>query len=238
MSDYIEFYTSRKPSHFGLRILRLWHKRMLCIAAKYITALHTKNILEIGAGHGLLAEVCQKDGITYAGHEMNIEQAHRLQQSGYDVTPATVPPIPAGKPAHIIWLSHVLEHAATYLDAKAMLLACYNRLETNGHIVIIAPDIHHWKAEFWSVDWSHGFPTSINRVQQLLNEVGFSVDQTLHHTCTCTNPLIAWLLSHAFRLLPVTLIDLILHKITGRDYCHSFMGTFGLRQIFLIGRKE
>ena len=170
---------------------------------------------------------------------MNKEQALDLSKLGYNITPATIPPIPPGPPAHVIWLSHVLEHAATYREAKEMLHACYDRLEPDGYVVIIAPDILHWKGEFWSVDWSHGFPTSLNRVEQLLHETKFTVHKSIHHTFTQTNPILAWGLSSLFRLLlPIYFLDFFSQKVFKRKLGQSFMGVFGLRQIFIIGRKQ
>lgn len=179
-----------------------------------------------------------KKNIIYYGHEMNSDQAALLQQAGYRVTAVTVPPIPKGKPVQLIWLSHVLEHSSSYIKAKQMLLACYNRLDNGGYVVIIAPDIHHWKEYFWSADWSHGFPTSMPRVEQLLNETGFSVYRTMHHTCTTTNSFFAWFLSLFFRIfIPINFFDYIFKCFFKKTFCHSFLYIFGLRQIYVIGKK-
>lgn len=239
MDNYSEYYAYRKQSDFGKRLVEFWHKRMLTLAMKRIPQLRSKTILEIGAGHGHLAKICKEENICYYGHEMNDTQANCLRAEGYAVTAATIPPIPAGVPVQVIWLSHVLEHANSFQDAKAMLLACHDRLDKNGYLVVIAPDIHHWKTEFWSVDWSHGFPTSLNRVKQLLNETNFQVTSGFHHSCTLTNPFLAWILSVLFNLtLPVSnCIDFILDKLIGKQFCHSFLGVFGFRQIYLVAKK-
>jgi hypothetical protein len=239
MSNYSEYFETRKPAAFSEKFLIWWHERMLKLALKFIPDLHKKRLLEIGAAHGFFAKACKKNQITYSGHEMNVEQASLLKKSGFDVTPAMIPPIPQGKPAQVIWMSHVLEHATTFAEARQMLLACHERLDENGYVVIIAPDIYHWKEEFWSLDWSHGFPTSIPRVQQLLHEAGFSVTKTMHHTMGVSNPFLAWLFSHTFRLfLPFNLINMISKKLNGRTFGYSFMSVFGWRQIYLIGHKN
>ncbi|MES2217883.1 MAG: methyltransferase domain-containing protein [Pseudomonadota bacterium] len=239
MSDYQEYYITRKPSNPGMRAMAFWHRRMLKIAERHIPNLLSKTVLEIGPGHGLFAEACQQKQLAYFGLEMNVEQARALQLAGHKVSSATIPPIPAGEPVQMIWLSHVLEHAGTYHEAKLMLQACHDRLDNNGLVIIIAPDINHWREEFWSVDWSHGFPTSLNRVEQLLSETGFSVAQSMHHTFTLTNTFLAWLLSWLFRLgLPVNLLDYFFKKWTGRQFAHAFMSVFGLRQIYVIGEKH
>jgi hypothetical protein len=238
VGDYAEYYTSRKPSKLGERVIGYWHKRMLVIADRFIPDLSDKVLLEIGSGHGFFADACQQKKLAYYGLEMNVEQANLLCLAGHQVLPATIPPIPAGEPVQVIWLSHVLEHASSYVEAKQMLMACHDRLDAGGYVTIIAPDIHHWKEEFWSVDWSHGFPTSLNRVEQILSETGFSIHRAMHHTFTVTNPLGAWSISMLFRwCLPVNLLDYFSAKVTGRRFFHAFMSVFGLRQIYVIGRK-
>jgi hypothetical protein len=239
LSEYSEYFTSRKPSKWGEHVIAVWHRRMLKIALKVIPGLQNKTILEIGAGCGFFAESCQQQNLNYYGLEMNAEQAGRLSAAGHKVSAATIPPIPAGEPVQLVWMSHMLEHADSYQTAKQMLLAAHERLDRDGYVAIIAPDVLHWKELFWSVDWSHGFPTSVNRVEQLLNETGFSVHRSMHHTATVTNSFSAWLISWFCRLLvPVGLLDYFFVKMTGRTLCMSFMCMYGLRQIFVVGKRN
>lgn len=238
MNSYSEYFIERKPTSFGEHVIKWWHKRMLKIAGKLIPELPAKTLLELGPGHGFIADICKSTGLSYCGHEMNVAQANFLKAQGHDVTPATIPPIPPGKPVQVMWLSHILEHAISYREAREMLLACYDRLDPAGYVVIIAPDIHHWKTDFWSLDWSHGFPTSLNRVQQLLHDTGFTVHHAFHHTFTLTNPFAACLISWCGRLfLPISMIDMISQKTLGRRFGSAFMSLCGLRQIYLIGKK-
>jgi hypothetical protein len=235
---YDEYFTTRKPSKGGMRALAFWHTRMLSIAKRVIPDLARKTFLEIGSGHGLFAVACQRSQINYYGLEMNEDQAKALTLQGHNVLAMTVPPIPQGDPVQVIWMCHMLEHAGSYAEAKTIIQACYDRLDPQGYVVIIAPDIHHWREEFWSVDWSHGFPTSLNRVEQLLNETGFKISRSMHHTFTVTNPLAAWILSWSFRiLLPLNFLDFWFKKLTGRQFAHAFMSVFGWRQIYVVGCK-
>lgn len=239
MSDYAEYFTARKPTINSIRSQYFWSQRMLKIARRYIPQLGDKTILEIGPGHGIFAAVCEQHKIAYQGLEMNVEQAAMLKAAGHKVLPAKIPPIPEGGAVQLIWLSHVLEHANDYHEAKAMLAACQQRLDAGGYIIIIGPDVLHWKENFWSMDWSHGFPTSVPRVEQLLNETGFIPFKSMHHTFTLTNPLLAWAISWTFRLfLPINLLDYFCKKWNGRRFAHAFMSIFGWRQIYVIGHKK
>jgi hypothetical protein len=60
VGDYAEYYTTRKPSKFGERVIAHWHKKMLAIANRFIPNLSEKAFLEIGSGHGFFADACQQ----------------------------------------------------------------------------------------------------------------------------------------------------------------------------------
>ncbi len=62
MTDYSDFFTHRKPTATGSRALRWWHQRMLVIAKRHIPHFAQKTLLEIGAGHGFIADLCQSQG--------------------------------------------------------------------------------------------------------------------------------------------------------------------------------
>lgn len=237
MEDYQEYFVARRPSHWGMKVIYFWHSRMLNIVSRMIPYFNDKTVLEIGAGHGFIASCCQKKDIDYIGHELNATQAATLNAMGYAVTQARIPPIPPGKAVQVIWLSHVLEHSSGFNEAKEILKACYERLDPEGYVVILAPDVLHWKMHFWSWDWSHGFPTTITRVTQLLNETGFVVIKATHHTATFTQPIVAWTLSLLFKLVPVEALDYLCEKIIGRRLFQAFMSVYGYRQILLIGQK-
>lgn len=237
-SQYDEYFTSRMPSRFAIKYIYFWHKRMFNIGKKSISNFLKKKICEIGPGHGFFAEICTINKMSYSGYEINIGQAEKLMEMGYNVEAATCPPMPQGDPVDIIWISHVLEHMSSFQKARELMISCNNRLSKNGYIVIIGPDLLHWKFSFWDRDWTHGYPTSKCNVEQLLNDTGFIVHKSMHHAFTVTNPLFAWAISRFFRLFPGGLIDYFNLKIFKKTFFASFMNLFGLRQIYIIGQKR
>jgi hypothetical protein len=167
---------------------------------------------------------------------MNALQAAELRRQGFDVQAAAVPPLPPGPAVGVVWMSHMLEHAPTYRDARAIVAAAAERLAHGGHLVVIGPDVLSSRGGFWDSDWSHGFPTSLRRVAQLLGEAGLQVVAKRHHTLTVDG---AWatVLSGLLRLVPCRLLDAALERLTGRPLAYSFMTLLGWRQIFVVGRK-
>lgn len=154
---------------------------MLAIAESLIPDLRKQHILEVGPAFGYFAAACRKRGLKYSGIEMNEAQAERLRAKGFDVGCSCIPPFPPdGKDIHLIWISHVLEHAQSPLEAREMVLAAFNRLPPNGYLVVISPDFLSWKMNFWDADWSHGYPTTLQRVSQLFTEAGFRLLGEFH----------------------------------------------------------
>ncbi len=234
--SYREYFESRAPSEIGSRVLALWHRRMFDIAARSVPSLRKGgSILEIGAGHGYFAEVCGTRGVSYQGLEINVEQAERLRGRGYAVTAAAVPPLPSGELVDCVWMSHVLEHSRDHVEAREMLSCTRSRCKSGGYVVITSPDLRSWRSEFWGADWSHGYPTTLRRVSQLVREVGMDIVAARGVVATLSNPVAVVLLSLLANCIPYRTFDAVSTSLGGRDLGYSFMGTYGWRQVFVIG---
>lgn len=236
--QYGEYFDTRRPIEAATGIIYAWHKRMLSVLIEGIPGLRLMRVLEVGAGWGYFARACHERSIEYMGLELNVEQAARLRIAGFDVTVATVPPFPQGAPVQVVYFSHVLEHATSFLHALDMLKSAHERLDQRGYVVVICPDLLSCKEEFWSSDWSHGFPTTLRRLRQIVTEAGFEIVDARHHIAGLTNPLAVFVVAQLMRLVPVNLLDLILKPFTNRTLIYSFMTIFGWRQTLVIGRKK
>ena len=139
--EYYNDWANNKPVNFSVRLFDFYHCRMLHKAKKEIGNLTSLHIMEIGVGFGYFARAVRDSGCEYSGIEMNERLATNLQNEGFEVTCGVVPPFPNDNKVDIIWLSHVLEHCATYLEARDLIGKAYSALKPGGHIVIISPDI-------------------------------------------------------------------------------------------------
>ena len=236
-SHYDEYFESRRPLAFGERLIRRWHGRMLAAAERVIPSLASKRILELGPGWGYLADHVRARGWQYAAVERNATNAEAMRARGFDVSCAAVPPFPAGAPADVVWMSHVIEHARDFVEAREIAGAAFRRLEPGGHVVVIAPDVLSWGAWFWEIDWSHGWPTSLGRIEQLLGDAGFRVVFARHTTAGVVSPVGSALLYGLFALVPFRLIDVLARALTGRRLALSFMSMFGWRHVYVIATK-
>lgn len=105
-----------------------------------------------------------------------------MKDQGFDGHLGTVSDfLASSKKFDLIWLSHVLEHSPTWVDARQLLSDVAGLLSQTGTIVIIGPDAQCWRREFWNVDATHGFPSTLRNVVQLADDVGLSVVSARYH---------------------------------------------------------
>jgi SAM-dependent methyltransferase len=235
---YDEFFRERQPIAAGEVLLRRWNAKMLAIAEGIIPGLRDKRLVELGPGHGYLAQHAQQRGFRYSAIEMNAANAERLRAQGIEVTCAAVPPFPDGPPIDVLWMSHVLEHARDFVEARQIVGEATRRLAPGGHIVVIAPDVLSWGTGFYEVDWSHGYPTTLGRVEQLLRDAGHEIVFSRHHAAGNVHLPVVALASALSKLVPVGPLDAVARKLTGRRLFFSLVSMFGWRQIYVVGKKR
>jgi hypothetical protein len=234
-SDYMQ----REPHPRNAVFIKRWHGKLLKLALRDIKSV-PKSVLEIGPGHGYFAEHCREAGFTYEFCDTSPAVLSKMSELGFrghlgliqDVAPNL------GK-YDMIWMSHVLEHSPTWLAAREMVATCRDLLSEEGFVVVVGPDALSWRREFRNVDWSHGYPTTIRNVSQLLNDVGLKNVVARHHR----NGSDKFLLRAVFSLVslaPHRLIDRCLtpgrYKV-GDGLLYSWKAVFGWRQICVMARK-
>jgi SAM-dependent methyltransferase len=235
--QYSEYYLSRKSLPIAEKMIKAFHRRLFQLAVRQIPGLRQKKFFEVGVGWGHLAAVCRAEAVDYSGVELNQAQADHLKSLGYNVACAHVPPFPGGEAVDVIWLSHLLEHMDGFAAARELLLAAHKKLNKGGYLVIISPDINSWKEAFWEVDWSHGYPTSVQRISQLLQDTGFKIHFATTITTTLPASFVTLLLDLVYRCLPINLLDALAVRLTGKKLFFSYMSLFGWRQAYVIGEK-
>lgn len=138
--EYYNFWINKKPIGFSLPLFNFWHTRMLHKAEEKIRNIRSMKILEVGVGFGFFARAAKKLGCEYLAIEMNKNLALNLRKEGFHVICAVAPPFPNDPNIGAIWLSHVIKHCATYLEARDSIEKAYLALKPGGHIVIISPE--------------------------------------------------------------------------------------------------
>jgi hypothetical protein len=234
-SDYMQ----REPHPRNAVFIKRWHGKLLKLALKDLP-YEPKSVLEIGPGHGYFAEHCRDARFRYEFCDTSPAVLSKMNELGFHGHLGLVQEVAPDLGRYdMIWMSHVLEHSPTWLAAREMVSTCRDLLSEEGLVVVVGPDALSWRREFWNVDWSHGYPTTIRNVSQLFNDVGLKNVVARHHRngsdrfhIRAIFSLISW--------APHRLIDRCLtpgrYKL-GDGLLYSWKAVFGWRQIIVAGRK-
>ena len=238
---YSEYIQNRKPNAFGNKFISSWHEKLLNYVVKKTELNAGLRFLEIGPGHGQFAACVLKKQFEYSFVDMSESVTSLMKSQGYDGYNGKLSELPAsiGK-FDVIWISHVLEHCTTWVEAREMLDHAQARLTENGKLIVISPDILSSREEFWSSDFSHGYPTSIRNVVQLMSDVGLNVVQSAYHRNGRFN-LVGRFIPALITAVPHGLLDYLIspkRRVKGEGFFYSWKTIFGWRQIMVIGQKS
>jgi len=234
-SDYMQ----REPHPRNAVFIKRWHRKLLTLALEDLRQ-KPKSVLEIGPGHGYFAEHCRAAGFAYEFCDTSPAVYSKMNELGYCGHLGLIQDLATklGK-YDMIWMSHVLEHSPTWLAARDTVSTCQELLSDEGFVVVVGPDALSWRREFWNVDWSHGYPTTIRNVCQMYNDVGLKSIAACHHRNGSDNVLIKFMFG-TLTLIPHRLVDKILTPSrykNGDGFMYSWKAIFGWRQIMVIGHK-
>jgi SAM-dependent methyltransferase len=232
---YSEYIDNRKPNDFGNNMISRWHKRILMKVTKECGLNSGQRFLEIGPGHGQLAQHITAESHHYFFVDLSKSVYDQMLARGFEGFYGDISQLPLKK-YDVIWISHALEHCPDWLAARDTLMKASQMLNENGRLVVISPDILSWKFQFWNVDFSHGYPTSLRNVAQLMSDLGLEVKTSRYHRGGRFN-LIGRSLPAVITKIPHTLIDQILtpkRRMTSEGLFYSWKTVFGFRQILVV----
>jgi len=139
------------------------------------------DFVEIGPGHGTLAELACEAGWRYRAVEASPVLIAALRQKGLEVVEAWAPPIPMPDASHdVVYADQVLEHMPGIDAARALTAEAHRVLRPGGAFFVVVPDYLKERTFFWDVDYTHNFVTTERRVRQLLSDGGFTIEAVVH----------------------------------------------------------
>lgn len=140
--------------------------RIMKLACRGMSGI--QKVVEIGPGRGHVFRWCEDRDYVYEA----IDQCD--MPVDYELHVARVPPVPPIK-GDIYVLMNVLEHMDTPQQADEFISGVFNNLPRGGRIVLQGPDIRFWGKWFWAYDTEHNYPTSLVRMERLLEKHGFEI---------------------------------------------------------------
>jgi len=120
-----------------------------------IKELHpgAKNLLDIGAGTGLLVEQAQRAGFEAAGIEPCRSFVEKARQNGLNVLEGEMPhPQLQERQFDLITLVDVIEHVS---DPLHLLQSAKAYLKRKGIMCVVTPNIESWTAKIMGQKWWH-----------------------------------------------------------------------------------
>jgi SAM-dependent methyltransferase len=194
------------PSWFKLIQQRALGRLMQCIEQS-CGGEKERDVLEIGIGSGDFCRAAQQRNWTYTGIDRN--EAMTKNAGSSEAFCAQVPPFPAQlaqKQFDLIYSAFVLEHMESGKTACEFVKECANHLAIDGSLVLLVPDALSIGLEFWSVDYTHAFPTTERNVKQIGADCGLLCGKTVRYRfCYSENKfglfflrVMGWLYSYRF----------------------------------------
>jgi SAM-dependent methyltransferase len=133
-------------------------------------------MVEVGPGHGTLAERAVAAGWAYTAIEASEILIDVLRAKGLTVIPSWAPPIPVpDASADVVYADQVLEHMTGIDGARQLTAEARRALRPGGVFFVVVPDYLKERTFFWDVDYTHNFVTTERRVKQLLVDGGFEI---------------------------------------------------------------
>ena len=134
------------------------------------------DMVEVGPGHGTLAEQAVVAGWNYTAIEASPILIEVLRGKGLRVIESWAPPIPVpDKSVDVVYADQVLEHMSGIDAARAFTAEALRALRPDGVLFVVVPDYLKERTFFWDVDYTHNFVTTERRVKQLFNDGGFDI---------------------------------------------------------------
>ena len=242
MSDELySNYIRRQPHARSERFISNWHLKLLRLALEN-KKTKVLNVLEIGPGHGYFAQHCISMGLNYEFIDNSKAVFNKLTELGMNGHLGLISEVSdqIDKKFDLIWMSHILEHSPTWVDARNLLNVARKLLAEDGSIVVIGPDAIHWRRQFWNIDATHGYPTTLRNVIQLCDDVGLQTSIAKHHR-NASFGVFSRVIFLSLSCIPHTWVDRFLSPARARlgdGYLISWKAVFGWRQIFIIADKR
>jgi len=226
------FSREDKPTKMGMWLVNALSRRIF----RYAEIASGNNILEIGPGRGVFADICLEKGIEYCAVEPNEQMAASLEKRGANIIRAMVPPLPEiDRTFDTVVMINVMEHMNSMQDALQITQQIREVLKPRGKFVICSPDYLNWRHNFFNCDFSHNYVTTRRRLKQLLVNAGFENIKN----CYLSGPLtgfVCFLVTALVSRLPFGLLNALLPDSKLCYKLYKMQLTF-LRKVLILGEK-
>jgi SAM-dependent methyltransferase len=173
-STFYKSFSEKKLTSYGSARRGRIEQHRLALLHRFRQA--PGEMVEVGPGHGTLAEQAVEAGWQYTAIEASPILIKVLRDKGLRVIESWAPPIPVpDASADVVYADQVLEHMSGIDAARAFTAEALRALRPDGVLFVVVPDYLKERTFFWDVDYTHNFVTTERRVKQLFNDGGFDI---------------------------------------------------------------
>ena len=173
-STFYKTFSEKKLTSYGSSRRGRIELHRLGLLHRYKTA--PGEMVEVGPGHGTLAEQAVQAGWAYTAIEASPILIEVLRKKGLRVIESWTPPIPVPDAStDVVYADQVLEHMSGIDAARLFTAEARRALRPGGVLFVVVPDYLKERTFFWDVDYTHNFVTTERRVKQLFNDGGFDI---------------------------------------------------------------
>jgi len=229
---FYNHFNQDRPTGFGNWLVEKISKKIF----GYAELKPGFEVLEIGPGRGIFADICLQQQIIYTAIEANKEMTDVLKKKGIEVIHAVVPPLPQiNKNFDCAVMIHVIEHVDTMQNAMQTARQINEVLKPGGKLIICSPDYLNLRHNFFNCDFSHNYVTTFRRLEQLLISAGFANIKG-RYLCGPITGIMCLVISALAARLPFGLLNSWLPKNKLFQKLYKLQLTFS-RNILIVGEK-
>ncbi len=173
-STFYKTFSEKKLTSYGSSRRGKIERHRLALLHRFRPA--PGDLVEIGPGHGSLAEQAVEAGWRYTAVEASPILVDVLRKKGLTVIESWAPPFPLPDASiDVLYADQVLEHMNGIEQARQFTAEALRSLRPGGTLFVVVPDYLKERTFFWDVDYTHNFVTTERRVKQLFNDGGFEL---------------------------------------------------------------
>jgi SAM-dependent methyltransferase len=169
MAKY-DFYAERKVTGLGRWVNTRFRRNFWNLVQTRLT--QPVSVCEFGPGKGELAELITGFGHQYVCYEEAAANVAILRQK-FTVRAKRVPPFDESDSSiDVVAASHVLEHMKGPDEILAVVTDITRILRPGGYFLAAVPNIFDCGPLFYDSDWTHAYPTTPRRLDEVFRDAG------------------------------------------------------------------